>query len=69
MVSRRTKMMKAHKGTPPESPILEEVSPKRQRNILQTMQETKEGEDLKNMPIEELMAHEKGILNLFEHAL
>lgn len=31
--------------------------------------ENVEGEDLKNMPIEELMAHEKGILNLFEHTL
>jgi hypothetical protein len=33
------------------------------------MQDSKDGEDLKSMPIEELMAHEKGILNLFEHAL
>ena len=28
-----------------------------------------DGEDLKYMPIEELMAHEKGILNLFQHTL
>jgi hypothetical protein len=33
------------------------------------MHETKEGDDLKSMPIDELVAHEKGILNLFEHAL
>ena len=36
---------------------------------MKTFQETKDGEDLKGMPIEELIAHEKGILNLFEHAL
>jgi len=39
------------------------------RNTVKTLHETKEGDDLKNMPIEELIAHEKGILNLFEHSL
>lgn len=44
---------------------------KKERNSGCGMFETKDaaGEDLKGMPIEELIAHEKGILNLFEHAL
>ena len=34
MVSRRTKMIKARKGTPPDLNPLEEVPNKRQRNIM-----------------------------------
>ncbi len=68
LAKKRAQTFKSKKGSN-EIPEEKKTSQGQRNTIIQTIQDSKEGEDLKNMPIEELIAHEKGILNLFEHAL